>query len=251
MTYGQQSNPFLVMGAGPQEGGRLDRGGGLGVRLDSGEEPSPRARLAEMAPALRDVAHQQVHVEVVGVMAVGAWAEHGVKLFAGPGECLPQKGPFPRGAPTPAVEHGDHVPVREPEGGNIERVAEGVFRQWSTAAAIAATAAIGGHLLYLNDLLPELAIGRLLHGVVDPAVEARRERATKGRRGRDFHSAALGGGDFERRLKPTGARAINGRNRVNIRRCADAAFYKACSLGLATPSCAAFRRSATPTTALK
>src|SRR6476646_3795440 len=89
-----------------------------------GDSPAAIGRwLAEMAAVSR-IGAEQIEVEVVRVIGVAARTEHGVELCTGSGEGSCQESPFRRSTPPPIPHHADLAPVGEPEGGDVERIAE-------------------------------------------------------------------------------------------------------------------------------
>ena len=142
----------------------------LVARTERHGATAARVGAAVMASA-RGVADEQVHVNVVVVVAVAARPEHGVELAAGAGEDFAQEGALACRAAPPAFDDGDLLTTREPEVGDVDGVAVSVLREMAAPAAVAAPAAIGGDLPDPHHLAAELPVGRGLDGIVQPAVE--------------------------------------------------------------------------------
>src|SRR3954471_17128468 len=92
----------------------------------------------------------------------------------------------------PAVLDHDAASVGEREGGDVERVAEGVLGDVRAGIAVHAATGIGRDLLDLDDAIAEPAHRRRLHGLGEPAVERRDDRT--GQRRRRLHYDRTDGG---------------------------------------------------------
>jgi len=97
-----------------------------------------RGRFADAAPTR---AAHQIHVDVVIVIHVGAGREYGREFFAGGKLHVVQKSLLLR-RPVPAVLHGDLMPVGEHEFGDVEGIAERVFRDVGVRIAVHTAARI-------------------------------------------------------------------------------------------------------------
>ena len=120
-------------------------------------------------------------MDVIVVIDVGARRQHGVELLAGRALHVAQKALLFRHA-LPAVLHRDAPAVGEREGGDVERVAEGVLGNMRARIAVHAAAGIGGDLLDLDHARAEPALRRRLHGIGEPAIQRRDDRTGQRRR---------------------------------------------------------------------
>ena len=103
------------------EGDRLDGGrrDGIGFEVARVREQAASRLGPAIMPPLGHIRHEQVHVEVIVVMAVATGAEHRIKLVARAREDVAQKCLLPARAAPPALDHGDLRAIREPEGGDV------------------------------------------------------------------------------------------------------------------------------------
>src|SRR5262249_58410067 len=95
-------------------------------------------RLAD--DAARGAAHQ-IDMDMIGVMRVGARRQHRVEHLAGAALDVTQKSLLCRQA-APAVLYGNAPPVGEREGGDIERITEGMFGNVRMRIAVHAAARV-------------------------------------------------------------------------------------------------------------
>src|SRR3974390_3480071 len=105
-------------------------------------------------------------MHVIVVIGVGAWRQYGGEGVTGCALHVVEEALLVRGA-VPAVLHGDLAAVGEREGGDVERVAEGVLGDPRIGIAVHAAARIGGNLLDLD------------HGLTAPAGRPRRALAPR------------------------------------------------------------------------
>src|ERR1700726_2612172 len=161
-------------------------------------------------------AAHQVDVDVIIVIGVGAWREHGCELLAGRALDVAQK-TLLFGKAMPAVLHRDVPAVGEREGGDVERVAEGVLGNMRVRIAVHAAAGIGGDLLDLDHARAEPALRRRLHRLVEPVIERRDDRTGQRRRGSHRHRTDRGDGIALRGSERRQAIRLRGR-RVGMER---------------------------------
>ena len=76
------------------------------------------------APAA--ITAHQIHVDVIVVINVGAWCQHGREFIAGSELHVVQESLL-LGRAVPAVLHGDLVAVGEHEAGDVECIAESML----------------------------------------------------------------------------------------------------------------------------
>ena len=180
-------------------------------------------------------------MEVVGVVTVAAGAEHRVELGTGAGERLLQKGPLARAPAPPPLQHLDLAAIGQAEGGNVQRIAEGMLGNLGAGNAVAGAAVIGGDLPDRDHGLAEMGIGRPLHRGSEPAIERHRHRAVDGGWRLDGNRAVEGAGYAERVLEPAGRGAIDDRQGPHIGRGAKLSVSQARRLDVAAPGRPPFR----------
>src|SRR5262249_17012611 len=156
-----------IASAGVARGTRRDFFARYGVRV---------ARAVTVAPA------HQIDVDVVVVIDVRTRRQH-------PGEFTPSGRLYVAQKPRlfrqamPAVLHRDLASVGEREGGDVERVAEGVLGDAGARIAVHAATGISGNLPDLGNRRTEPAHRRRLHRAGNPAFEFGNHRACERRRG--------------------------------------------------------------------
>ena len=107
--------------------------------------------------------------------------------------------------------------VGEREGGDIERIAEGVLGNMRARIAVHAAAGIGGDLLDLDHAGAEPAHRCGLHGIGEPAIERRDDRTGQRRRGLHRDRTEAGDGIALRRPEPRQRPAAAGTFRIGRR----------------------------------
>ena len=137
-----------------------------------------RMRIAGMAVV---VPAHQVDMDVVVVKRVGSRCQHGGELLAGGRLHVVQEGLLLRRA-VPAVLHIELAAIGQRESRDIERIAEGMLRDGGIGIAIHAAAGVGGNLLDLHHRHAEPFHRCRLHGLGDPLIEHRDQRAGERRR---------------------------------------------------------------------
>ncbi|CAD5295535.1 hypothetical protein BOS5A_230291 [Bosea sp. EC-HK365B] len=162
-------------------------------------------RLADV-PAL-GVA-RQVDMEMVVVHRIGAGAEHGREMLAGTNEDLAQEGLF-LGRAAPAILHGDDAVVVQPEGKDVDGIAEGMLGGAARAGAVVHGAAGIGAGADLDHLRAEHIHRCRLHHLGEPFVGGGNHRAGQGRIAGQRDAAIGEGRDLERLLHAAGAGAID------------------------------------------
>src|SRR5262245_29983000 len=146
------------LGEGPRAlAPRRDRPGDGGVAGPTHAVARARTRgdllardRVRIAGAVAVAPAHQIDVDVIVVMDVRARREHGGELIAGGGLHVAQEALLLRQA-APAVLHRDPASVGEREGGDVERIAEGVLGDARARIAVHAAAGIGGDLRDLGD----------------------------------------------------------------------------------------------------
>src|SRR5215208_4810791 len=147
---------------------RLAVPGGI-LRTSAGGNLLARDRM-RIAGAPAPVTSHQVHMDVIVMIDVRPRCQHGIELFAGSALHVAQKALL-FGCTPPAILHRNLASVREREGGDIKRIAEGMLGNARAWIAVHAAARIGGDLSNLDHRLAEPLHGRRLHGPGDPLVK--------------------------------------------------------------------------------
>src|SRR5262249_16317694 len=117
----------------------------------------------------------QIDVDVVVVIDVRTRRRHRGEFTASGGLYVAQKPLLFRQA-MPAVLHRDLASVGEREGGDVERVAEGVLGDAGARIAVHAATGISGNLPDLGNRRTEPAHRRRLHPAANPPFQFRNHR---------------------------------------------------------------------------
>ncbi len=107
--------------------------------------------------------HRQIQVEVVVMEHVGARPEHRREMLAGARVRLVQKRGFLSVRLLPLARDHDLAPVGEPEAGDVDRIAERMFRQLRARDIVDRAAAIGAECVEPDDPLAEPRLRDRLH----------------------------------------------------------------------------------------
>ncbi len=179
----------LVAAACPGRCGaaRPDRAGkGIAGAADD-EVARDRLRVADAAPA---AVPGEIDMDMVVVERVRSGRQDGAEALARRQLDVVEEAAL-LGQAVPAVLHSHAAAIGKREGGDIERIAEGVLGDRRAALAVHRAARIGGNLPDLRDRLMEPFQRRRLHAVADPAIKHRDHRTRECRRRRHRRGAGI------------------------------------------------------------
>ena len=189
-----------MSGAGGRPSGRFGRRRQIRRRF--------RTAIAARTGVGRSV-HRQIEMEMVVMEHVGAGAEHRGEVLAGAGVNLVQERRLLTVGLLPVANDADLAPVRELEAGDIDGVAERVFRQSRAWNVVDAAAAIGAEGLQADDVGAEARLGARLHDLGEPSLERRDHRAIDRHRLVDAHRPVGERRHFERMGHAADARPVD------------------------------------------
>ena len=99
-----------------------------------------------------------------------------MKCWQAPGVRLVQKRGFLGVRLLPVARDDDLAPVGEPEAGDVDRIAERMFRQLRACDIVDRAAAIGAEHVEPDDPLAEPRLRDRLHDLVQPGLDRRDHR---------------------------------------------------------------------------
>ena len=146
---------------------------------------------------------------MIVVEHVGARAEHGREVPAGPRMDLMQERRLLRAGVSPVAHEFDLAPVGQRESGDVDGVAEGVFGEALAGHVVDRAAAVGPEHVERRDLLAEPGLCVRLDDVPEPPLQRRDHRAVDGQRLVDADRAVREGRDPQGPRHAADARTID------------------------------------------